>query len=112
LKAASRICLFFDFTRMSGVGRRLNSQVGVVALVLLLMSASVAGGQQLPGVLGGGAETTETQSGEPVDEAQLRRLIETLENPAKREELLANLRALLAAQAEQPTAPESVMRPR
>ena len=93
---------------MRGVGRRFNSQVGVVALVLLLMNASVAGGQQLPGVLGGGAGTAETQSGEPVDEAQLRRLIETLEDPAKREELLANLRVLLAAQAEQPSAPESV----
>jgi moderate conductance mechanosensitive channel len=92
---------------MSGVGRRFNSQVGVVALVLLLMNASVAGGQQLPGVLGGGAGTTGTPSGEPVDEAELRRLIETLEDPAKREELLANLRALLAAQGEQPITPEA-----
>jgi moderate conductance mechanosensitive channel len=92
---------------MSGVGRRFNSQVGVVAFVLLLMSASVAVGQQLPGMLGGDAGTTETPSSQPVDDAQLRRLIETLEDPAKREELLANLRALLAAQGEQPTAPES-----
>jgi small-conductance mechanosensitive channel len=71
-----------------------------------MMSASGAGGQQRPGIFGGAAATTETPAAEPVDEAQLRRLIETLEDPAKREELLANLRTLLAAQGKQPTAPE------
>ena len=71
-----------------------------------MMSASVADGQQLPGALGGAAETTETQPAGVADEAELRRLIETLEDPARREELLANLRALLAAQGEEPAAPE------
>jgi small conductance mechanosensitive channel len=71
-----------------------------------MLSASVADGQQLPNVLGGDAETTETPADAPVDEAELRRLIETLEDPAEREELLASLRALLAAQGEEPTAPE------
>src|SRR5918995_7428481 len=91
---------------MSGVRRSFYSRAGLVGLVLLMMSASVADGQQLPGALGGDAESTETPSAPVADEAQLRRLIETLEDPARREELLANLRALLAAQGEEPIAPE------
>jgi small conductance mechanosensitive channel len=71
-----------------------------------MLSGSVAGGQQLPGALGGGAETTAAPAAPVADEAELRRLIDTLEDPAKREELLTNLRALLAAQGAQPAAPE------
>ena len=88
------------------MSRKFCSRVGAVALALLLMTGSVADGQQLPGILGGEAETTEAPPDPAADEAQLRRLIETLEDPAGREELLANLRALLAAQGEQPSAPE------
>ena len=91
---------------MRDVSRSIYSRAGLVALVLLMMSASVADGQQLPGALGGAAEPTETSPGPAADEAQLRRLIETLEDPAEREELLANLRALLAAQGEDSAAPE------
>ena len=47
------------------------------------------------------ADTAQTPSDPMADQAQLRRLIETLEDPAKRDELLANLRALLAAQEEE-----------
>jgi small conductance mechanosensitive channel len=88
------------------VSRNFYSRVGAVALVLLLTTGSVAEGQQLPGMLGGEAEPTEAPSEVAPDEAELRRLIETLEDPAAREELLAKLRALLAAQGEQPSAPE------
>jgi small conductance mechanosensitive channel len=90
---------------MRGVSRSFFVRAGPVALVLLLISGSAADGQGLPGALAGGAKTPATVAGPVADEVQLRRLIETLEDPAKREELLANLRALLAAQGPAPTAP-------
>jgi moderate conductance mechanosensitive channel len=88
------------------VSRSFCSRAGPVALVVLMMSASAAEGQQLPGALRGAAETAESPSAPVADEADLRRLIETLEDPAKREELLTDLRAMLAAQGEAPTPPE------
>jgi small conductance mechanosensitive channel len=91
---------------MSGVSRSFYSPAGPVALALLMLSGAAAHGQQPPGALGGGAETTAAPSARVADEAQLHRLIDALEDPAKREELLTNLRALLAAQGDQPAAPQ------
>jgi small conductance mechanosensitive channel len=91
---------------MRAVSRSLYSRAGPVVVVLVMMSASAAHGQQLPGALGAGAETTQSQSGPVADEADLRRLIETIEDPARREQLLTDLRALLAAQAQTPAPPE------
>ena len=92
---------------MSCLSRSFHVRAGPAALVVLLISGSVADGQRLPGAPGGSVQATATSSAATVDEAQLRRLIGTLEDPVKREELLANLRALLAAQGAAPTAPEA-----
>ena len=81
------------------VRRSFSIRCGVLAL-LLTLSAAVAHGQQMPSVPADSGETAETPSAPVAEEAQLRRLIETLEDPARREELLASLRALLAAQEE------------
>jgi moderate conductance mechanosensitive channel len=91
---------------MGCLSRSFHVRAGPVALVLLLISGPVADAQRLPGAPGGSVEAVEPSSPAGVDEAQLRRLIGTLEDPAKREELLANLRALLAAQGAAPTAPK------
>ena len=60
----------------------------------------------MPSPLVQGGQTAATPSDPMAEEAQLRRLIETIEDPARRDELLANLRALLAAQEETGTAEE------
>jgi moderate conductance mechanosensitive channel len=91
---------------MSRLSRSVHVRAGAVALVLLLISGSVADAQRLPAAPGGSVQAAETSS-PAADEAQLRRLIGTLEDPVKREELLTNLRALLAAQAAPPPAPEA-----
>src|SRR5690606_17354428 len=66
--------------------------------LLLTFGAPAAHGQQSPAVPTDSAETAGA-AGEPAaDPAHVRRLIETLEDPARRDELLASLRALLAAQ--------------
>ena len=89
--------------------RSINTRCGLVAL-LLTLSAALAHGQQMPNALVKGGKTVEMPADPVADEAQLRSLIETLEDPARREELLASLRALLAAQedagAAQGAAPE------
>ena len=92
---------------MSRLSRRFHVRAGPAALVVLLISGSVADAQRLPGAPVGSVQATATSSAATVDEAQLRRLIGTLEDPVKRAELLANLRALLAAQGAAPTASEA-----
>jgi moderate conductance mechanosensitive channel len=76
-------------------------------VLLLTWSAALAHGQQMPSTLVPGGQTAEAPSDPTADETQLRRLIETIEDPAKRDELLASLRALLAAQKTTGTAPEA-----
>ena len=87
---------------MSCVSRSFHVRAAPVALILLLISGSVAEGQRL-GAPAGSVQATETPSTTALDEAQLRDLIGTLEDPVKRDELLTNLRALLAAQRAAPT---------
>ena len=89
------------------MSRSFHVRAGLVALGLLLISGSVADGQRLPGALGGSEQATESSSDAAPDEAQLRRLIATLEDPVKREELLSDLRALLAAQSAASSAPDA-----
>ena len=84
--------------------RSINTRCGLVAL-LLTLSAALAHGQQMPNALVKGGKTVEMPTDPVADQAQLRSLIETLEDPARRDELLASLRALLAAQEDAGAAP-------
>ncbi|HEX6114791.1 MAG TPA: mechanosensitive ion channel domain-containing protein, partial [Geminicoccaceae bacterium] len=91
---------------MTVVRRSFYIRCGLIGL-LLALSAALAHGQQTPSAIAGSGATVERPSDPLVEEAQLRRLIETLEDPTRRDELLANLRALLAAQEEEPTPAEA-----
>ena len=82
---------------MTIVRRSIYTRCVLVAL-LLTLSAALAHGQQMRSAFVAGGKTAETPSDPSTEEAHLRRLIETLEDPARRDELLASLRALLAAQ--------------
>lgn len=86
--------------------RRIYTRAGL--LVLLLTWSAALHGQQMPGTLVPGGQTAETPSDPSTEETELRRLIETIEDPAKRDELLTTLRTLLAAQNETGTAQETV----
>jgi moderate conductance mechanosensitive channel len=105
LKLLQDAHLVFGFTRMAIV-RSIYTRCGLLVL-LLTFSAALAHGQQMPSTLVQGGQTAETPSDPMAQEAQLRRLIETIEDPARRDELLASLRALLAAQEKTGTAEDS-----
>jgi small conductance mechanosensitive channel len=83
--------------------RSIFTRCGLLVL-LLTLGAVLAHGQQMPSTLVPGGQTAATPSEPMIQEAQLRRLIETIEDPARRDELLASLRALLAAQEKTGTA--------
>ena len=97
---------------MTIVRRSIYTRCVLVAL-LLTLSAALAHGQQMQSAFVAGGKTAETPSDPPTEEAQLRRLIETLEDPARRDELLASLRTLLAAQEDpgiaEDAAPENAL---
>jgi small conductance mechanosensitive channel len=87
--------------------RSVYIRLGLLVL-LLTSSAATAHGQQLPpGALVPGGQTAAAPSDPAADAAELQRLIETIEDPAKRDQLLASLRALLAAQKAAAPAPEA-----
>lgn len=92
---------------MSRVTQPRHRLLGLVLVVGgLLLSAAVdaqQGGLSLPGAAPAPSDTDATATDDAVD-ARLSSLIETIEDPQKRDELLANLRALLAAHGE-PTTP-------
>ena len=77
---------------MTIVRRSIYTRCVLVAL-LLTLSAALAHGQQMPSAFVAGGKTAKTPSDPSTEEAHLRRLIETLEDPARRDELLASLRA-------------------
>ena len=96
---------------MTIVRRSIYTRCVLVAL-LLTLSAALAHGQQMRSAFVAG-KTAETPSDPVTEEAHLRRLIETLEDPARRDELLASLRTLLAAQEDpgiaEDAAPENAL---
>jgi small conductance mechanosensitive channel len=82
--------------------RSIYIRCGLLVLLLTLSAAPAHG--QMPSTLVQGTQPAETPSDPMAEAAQLRRLIETIEDPARRDELLGSLRALLAAQEKTGTA--------